>query len=90
MAKNVKVRLDRKGVGAFMRGAEVRGMVRSSGDRVAGAAGRGFEADTWISSEPGRSGQPRAVSGVKAETFGARVRNARDNVLLRARDAGRV
>lgn len=83
-----KVKLDSAGIGKFMRGPEVRAMVRSSGDRIAAAAGPGFEADTWISSEPGRRGQPRAVSGVTAETFDARRRNARDNVLLRARDAG--
>ena len=89
MAK-VKVKLDRKGMGEWMRGSEMRGMVRSSGDRVASAAGPGFEADTWISPEPGRSGQPRAVSGVKAETWDAYHRQSRNNVLLRARGAGRV
>lgn len=85
-----KVKLDRVGMGQFMRGPEMRAMVRASGDRIANAAGAGFEADTWISPEPGRSGQPRAVSGVAPETFTARQRNARDNVLLRARDAGRT
>lgn len=85
-----KVKLDRVGMGKFMRGPEMRAMVRASGDRIANAAGAGFEADTWISPEPGRSGQPRAVSGVTATTWGAARRNARDNVLLRSRDAGRT
>ncbi len=90
MARKALVKLDPKGMGAFLRGSEVRRMVRSSGDRVASAAGPGFEADTWVSSDAGRRGQPRAVSGVRATTWGAAHRNARDNVLLRARDAGRL
>lgn len=90
MAKRVRFKFDSGGMGKFMRGSEMQSMVRASGDRVASAAGRGFEADTWISPEPGRSGQPRAVSGVKAETWSARRRQSRDNVLQRARDAGRV
>lgn len=87
----VKVKLDSKGgMAAFLRGPEVAGMVRSSGDRIASAAGRGFEADTWISPTPGSKTPARVVSGVKAETWGARRRQSRDNVLQRARDAGRV
>lgn len=89
MAK-AKVKLDRNGMGKFLRGAEVQGMVRRSGDRIANAAGPGFEADTWIAPEPGRRTPARAVSGVMAETFDARRRQSRDNVLLRARDAGRT
>ena len=95
MAKKAKVRLDENGMGQFLAGAEVRRMVRSSGDRIAAAAGQGIEADTWISptrgtSKRGYSNPPRVVGGVSATTAAARVRNARDNVLLRARDAGRV
>ncbi len=90
MAKNVRVKLDRKGMGALMRGAEMRGMVRKSGDRIAAAAGEGISADTWIAPEPGRSGQPRAVSGVQADSRKGYQRQRRDNVILRARDAGRV
>ena len=95
MAKRVRVKLDEAGMGRFLAGSEVAGMVRSSGDRVAAAAGDGFEADTWVSatrgvSKRGNSNPPRVVSGVAPETFGARRRNARDNILLRARDAGRV
>lgn len=95
MAKRVRVKLDEAGMGRFLAGPDVAGMVRSSGDRVAAAAGDGFEADTWVSatrgvSKRGNSNPPRVVSGVAAETFTARRRNARDNILLRARDAGRV
>ena len=95
MAKKVSVKLDEKGMGQFLAGAEVRCIVRSSGERIAAAAGQGFEADTWISptrgtSRKGYSNPPRAVSGVAPETWGARHRQSRDNVLQRARDAGRV
>ena len=95
MARKPSVKLDENGVGKFLAGPEVRGMVRSSGNRIAAAAGSGFEADTWVSptrgvSRMGYSNPPRAVSGVAPETYTARRRNARDNILLRARDAGRV
>lgn len=95
MAKKVSVKLDENGVGQFLAGAEVRGMVRSSGDRIAAAAGAGFEADTWISPTRGRSKRgnsrpPRAVSGVFPETPAAYRKQMEDNVLQRARDAGRV
>ncbi len=96
MGKRVKMDFDSEGgLAAFLRGSEVAGMVRSSGNRIAAAAGRGFEADTWISptrgtSKRGNSNPPRVVSGVAPETPDARRRQARDNVILRARDAGRV
>ena len=95
MAKRVRVKLDEGGMGRFLAGSAVAGMVRSSGERVAAAAGDGFEADTWVSatrgvSKRGYSNPPRVVSGVFPQTYDARRRNARDNILLRARDAGRV
>lgn len=96
MAKKVKVELDSEGgMAAFLRGPEVAGMVRSSGNRIAAAAGPGFEADTWISptrgtSRKGNSNPPRVVSGVFPETDAARQNQSRGNVLLRARGAGRV
>ena len=96
MAKPVKVKLDsERGMAAFLRGPEVRTMVRSSADRIAAAAGSGFETDTWISptrgtSRRGYSNPPRAVAGVRAESFEARRDNSRNNTLLRSRDAGRT
>ena len=45
MAKSVRVKLDRDGMGALMRGSEMRGMVRKSGDRIAAAAGEGIASD---------------------------------------------
>lgn len=95
MAKRAQVRLDEQKMGAFLTSAPVRGMVGSAAQRVAAKAGTGFDADTWVSpvrgtSARGNSNPPRVVGGVSATTAAARVRNARDNVLLRARDAGRV
>ena len=95
MAKRVRVKLDENGMGQMLAGPEVRAMVRASGDRIAASAGPGFEADTWVSptrgtSRKGYSNPPRAVSGVTAETWPARRRQSRDNVLQRARDAGRT
>ena len=95
MAKQVRVKLDENGMGQMLAGSEVRAMVRASGDRIAASAGPGFEADTWISptrgtSKRGYSNPPRVVSGVFPETNAARRKQSSDNVLLRARDAGRV
>ena len=95
MAKRVRVKLDENGMGQMLAGSEVRAMVRASGDRIAASAGPGFEADTWISptrgtSKRGYSNPPRAVSGVFPETDVARRKQSSDNVLQRARDAGRT
>ena len=95
MAKRVRVKLDENGMGRMLAGSEVRAMVRASGDRIAASAGPGFEADTWISptrgtSKRGYSNPPRVVSGVFPETDAARRKQSSDNVLQRARDAGRA
>ena len=95
MAKRVRVKLDENGMGRMLAGSEVRAMVRASGDRIAASAGPGFEADTWISptrgtSKLGYSNPPRVVSGVFPETDAARRKQSSDNVLQRARDAGRT
>lgn len=90
MAKKVKVKLDTwGGMGAFLTGPEVEAMVGGEAARVARVAGKGFEADTWIDFMPRRSARgnvnpPRIVGGVTATSIEARVRNARDNTLIRA------
>lgn len=90
MAKKASVKLDRGAVGVFLRGPEARRMVGASAERIAARAGGGFVSDVWVSPDRGRSGEPRAVGGVKTDSFGARRRQSRDNILVRARDAGRV
>lgn len=87
---NPSFKLESKEVGRMLRGPEVRKMVGGSASRIAAAAGDGFTSDLWVSAEPGKSGQPRAVGGVTTDSFEARARQRRDNTLLRARDAGRV
>lgn len=87
---NQRVKLDRGAVGVFLRGPEVRRMVGTSAERIAARSGKGFASDVWISPDRGRSGEPRAVGGVKTDSFSARRRQSRDNILVRARDAGRV
>ena len=89
------MKLDENGMGRMLAGSEVRAMVRASGDRIAASAGPGFEADAWISptrgtSKRGYSNPPRVVSGVFPETDAARRKQSSDNVLQRARDAGRT
>ena len=90
MAKKPSVKLDRGAVGAFLRGPEVQRMVGASGARIAAAAGKGFTHDVWLSPVSGRSGEPRAISGVTTDSWGSRKRQSKDNLLIRARDAGRV
>ena len=62
---------------------EVRQNIIRRADRVAAAAGPGFEADLkgW--------NRPYAGGTVAAISFSARVRNSRENILLRALEAGR-
>ena len=89
MAKRVKVKLSRTGMGEFLSGGEVRSLVGVQAAMVAGRAGQGFDHDTWISPVAGMSARgnvnpPRVVGGVTATTTEARIRNARDQVLLRA------
>lgn len=86
MAKKVTFKPDNYGIGALMRGSEMQGLVRASGDRIAQRAGSGFEADTWIAHYPGRSGQPRAVSGVKSTRPGSKAAER----VQRSVEAGRI
>jgi hypothetical protein len=62
---------------------ETRRDIIARADRVAAAAGPGFEADLkgWV--------RPYAGGTVAAISFSARVRNSRENILLRALEAGR-
>ena len=73
---------NRKAAGEILKSPAVLADVRARADRVAAAAGPGFEASSMI-------GRNRARASVKADTFSARVRNSRQNILLRALEAGR-
>lgn len=84
--RKVSFRPDNVSIGAFTRGPEMQRIVRQSGDAIAQRAGSDFEADTYISSEPGRYGQPRAISGVRSKRGGS---NAADR-LQQSIEAGRI
>lgn len=58
-------------------------MIESAAERIATAAGKGFEASV-------QQGKTRPHGVVKAATFKARRDNARHNTLLKALNAGRV
>ena len=58
-------------------------MIESAAERIAVAAGKGFEPSV-------QQGKTRPHGIVKATTFKARRDNARRNVLLKALNAGRV
>lgn len=73
---------NRKAAGEILKSPAVLADVRARADRVATAAGPGFEASSMI-------GRNRARASVRADTFSARVRNSRQNILIRALEAGR-
>lgn len=71
-----------KAAAEILKSPAVLAATRSPADRVAAAAGPGFEASSMI-------GLNRARASVRADTFSARVRNSRQNILIRALEAGR-
>lgn len=73
---------NRKAAAEILQSPGVLADVRGRAERVAVAAGPGFEASSMI-------GRNRARASVRADTFSARVRNSRDNILIRALEAGR-
>lgn len=74
----VKIVIDNAGLRAL-----ATPMIESAAERIAAAAGKGFEASV-------QQGKTRPHGVVKAATFKARRDNARHNALLKALNAGRV
>ena len=74
----VKIVIDNAGLRAL-----TTPMIESAAERIATAAGTGFEASV-------QQGKTRPHGVVKAATFKARRDNARHNALLKALNAGRV
>lgn len=74
----VKITIDNAGLRAL-----TTPMIESAAERIAAAAGKGFEPSV-------QQGKTRPHGVVKAATFKARRDNARHNVLLKALNAGRV
>lgn len=84
MADDVRFVLDPAGFDALRKSAEMDAALAAVAARIAAAAGDGFEAD------PVTDGAHRGRTRVYTATYAARVRNARENTLLKALDAGRA
>lgn len=82
MAKNVRIKLNRKGVQALLRGPEIQADLERRANAIAAAAGPGFDVDTFV-------GRNRARADVATGTHEARKAEATNRVLTRAIDAGR-
>lgn len=81
MAK-VKVKMNPAGAQALLKSAEVQGDMLRRAQAVAAGAGEGFSADVIV-------GRTRARAQAKADNFEARLRNQRENTLLKNLDRGR-
>jgi len=66
----------------ILRSDEALALVARAAERVQASAGPGFEVRY-------RVGRNRARASVYADTFSARVRNSRENILIRALGSGR-
>ncbi|SDQ04760.1 hypothetical protein [Leucobacter chromiiresistens] len=82
MATGVRIKLNKKGIIRLLQSQQVADHLKERGERIADAAGPGFEATPQLNKD-------RAVVFVRAETTEARRAQAADNALQRAIDAGR-
>lgn len=73
---------NRKAAAEILKSPAVLADVTARAARVRDAAGPGFEMSA-------RVGRNRARASVRADSFSARVRNSRENILIRALEAGR-
>lgn len=79
---NVRIELNRAGVRSLLRSPEMLADLERRAQRIAAAAGDGFEADAAI-------GPRRARSSVRTASFAAMRAEATGHRLLRSLDAGR-
>lgn len=77
----VRVVMNHSGAEALLKSSAVGGLMLKHARDIAGRAGRGFEASTWM-------GDSRVIGSVKADTIPAMIENARHNTLLRALGGG--
>ena len=82
MATAVRIKLNRKGIVRLLQSQQVADELKKRGDRIADAAGPGFEARVALN-------QDRAVVFVEATNDEARQSQLRSNELQSAVDAGR-
>ena len=86
MAKKVRIELDHEGFQALLNSAPVKAVIKSGADRIAKAAGDGFEvAETTLNF----NGSPRPGMVVYSDTLEARKAEAEDKALSTAVNAGR-
>lgn len=79
----MRIRLIDRGIRDLLNGPVMQADLASRAARIASAAGEGFEA------KPPERGRRRARVAVVTGTYEARLREAREGVLMRALDAGR-
>ena len=77
-----RVKLNSQGVRDVLRSPAVMAELRRRGNKIAAAAGSGFEVEQYV-------GRNRARVTVRTATWPARGREARDHILIRALNAGR-
>ena len=82
MAKRVRIELDHKGISKLLNSEPVRADLQRRAERIAAAAGPGFEVESW-------KGFDRAHATVRSATPAARRAEAEHRALTRALDAGR-
>lgn len=80
--QGIRVKINKKAVVALLSSQEVAADLRRRGNRIADAAGEGFEATTTRNRD-------RVVVFVRSETFEAQKAEAEDRALTRAISAGR-
>lgn len=78
----VVIKLNRAGVRELLRSKEVQDDLAARAERIAAAAGDGFDASSFV-------GANRARASVMAVSIEARIAEAKDRTLTRAIDAGR-
>lgn len=80
--KVLHLKMDNKGARQILQSEAVRADLEARAQRIAAAAGPGFEADATV-------GRTRALARVQATTDAAREAEATSRALTRAIDAGR-
>jgi len=79
---DIRIEVNSAGIQSILKSDEVQELLRTKADRIAAAAGDGFEASS-------RVGKTRARASVITVTRAARLAEATDRALTRAIDAGR-
>lgn len=85
MARKVRIEFQSAGFKEVLNSSALRSELRTRSERIAQAAGEGFEADSFT----GGFGGGRVIGTVRATTRAARKAEAEDKALSRAIDAGR-